>query len=354
MKGPAILALDVGGAHLKAALIEGGRLARIAVEPCPLWRGMGELDAALDRALAGWDEGETRPRAQAETAITMTAELVDLFPDRASGVGRLVGHLTARFGAERTAFFAGRHGFLASTEAAKNPAAIASANWLATAQWLAGRLDAGLLVDIGSTTTDLVPFTGGLVTARGGGDAERLAEGELVYTGAARTPVMAMARLVPFAGRSVPLMAEFFANAADVHRLAGGLPESADLHGTPDGADRSAAASARRLLRMIGEDFAPDRLDAARDLARHLAASQLDTIAEAARRVLWAGGGGETIVGAGVGRFIACRLAERLGLAYRDIGEMLTRDEALKAGAADAAPAACLGLVAQHADIFAS
>src|SRR2546430_10215953 len=47
-------------------------------------------------------------------------------------------------------------------------------------------------------------------------DVERLREGELVYTGALRTPVEAIAPTVPVGGRPTGVSAEGFALAGDV------------------------------------------------------------------------------------------------------------------------------------------
>ena len=56
----------------------------------------------------------------------------------------------------------------------------------------------GRFMDIGSTTTDLVPLVAGAVAAVGEDDAGRLAAGELAYTGLTRSFVMAMAPRAPF------------------------------------------------------------------------------------------------------------------------------------------------------------
>src|SRR5690606_33670891 len=212
----------------------------------------------------------------------------------------------------------------------------------------ARRLEQGLLVDIGSTTTDLVPFAGARVAARGWSDAERLALDELVYTGVVRTPVMALAPRLPFAGAWIAPMAELFATTADVHRLTGDLPEDADLHPAADSGAKTVEASARRLLRMVGADLGDEGMEDARQLAAFLAEMQLSTIHAGAVRVLSAHRAARRgpVVGAGVGRFLARRLADRLGLPYRDIGSELTEDEALQAAAADAAPAVATALIA--------
>ena len=98
---------------------------------------------------------------------------------------------------------------------------VASANWLASASLAAQRSGEGVFVDIGSTTTDVLVLAGGAVAHEGSTDRERLASGELVYSGLTRTPVMALAGEAPFAGRRVAVMNELFATTADVYRVLG-------------------------------------------------------------------------------------------------------------------------------------
>ncbi|HEY0292690.1 MAG TPA: S-layer protein, partial [Hansschlegelia sp.] len=91
MTGRPIVGLDVGGAHLKLARLgPDGSLAAVRIAPCALWRGLDRLEAALD-ALASDTPGD------AALAATMTGELVDLWPDRASGVAAIVDLLARRF-----------------------------------------------------------------------------------------------------------------------------------------------------------------------------------------------------------------------------------------------------------------
>ncbi len=325
-----VLGWDVGGAHLKLALLdESGRLMEARIVPCPLWRGLDQLDAAI--AAIGVPAGRS--------AITMTGELVDLFPDRASGVAALVARLAERLGPD-VAVYAGAGGFLGADEAPARWRDVASANWRATAEALACEGD-GLLVDVGSTTADLVPFADGAVTARGLTDAERMAAEELVYLGVARTPVMALATRVPFAGGWIAPMAEHFATTADVFRITGDLPEGADLHPAADGGEKTAEASARRLLRMVGADLTPETDVPARQLADWLAEAALRRLVDAASLVLSRADAprNPTIYGAGVGRFLAAAVARRLSLMYRDVGDVFAADPALGAASADCAPA---------------
>lgn len=311
MPAPAEVTLgwDVGGAHLKAARIEtNGGVSGVWQECCPLWRGIGYLETALERILAANDG----PPA-AHHAVTMSGEMTDLFPTRRDGVHALV-DLLGRHLDGSLHFYAGSAGFRDAAAAKAEPGRVASANWRATAELAARRLGEGLLIDIGSTTTDIVPLRDHAAATDCADDAARLAAGELVYTGIARTPVMAISADAPVAGRWLPLMAEHFATSADVHRVLGWLPEGADLHDSADGGPKTPAGSRARLARMVGLD-AESLPDAAwTELAAWLADRQLDRINRAVRLVLSRIrlDARAPLVVAGTGAGLGVRLAARL------------------------------------------
>jgi probable H4MPT-linked C1 transfer pathway protein len=206
-----------------------------------------------------------------------------------------------------------------------------------------------LVVDIGSTTSDLVPISGGAVEASGYTDAERLATGELLYTGVARTPVMAVCARVPFAGQWRTLMAEHFATMADIHRLTGTLRSGEVPQKTADGRGHSLAECRARLARMIGWDaeHAPDR--AWDDLARYVSERQLANILDTAALVLSRCGiaPDAPIVGAGTGRFLARSLASRIERPYRDLDTLIDVVGTMRAAASEGAPACAVALLAQ-------
>ncbi len=309
-----IIGWDIGGAHLKAARVQDGRVTGVVQLPCPLWLGLDRLDSALDDVAAQLGAADRH-------AATMTGELADIFACRAEGVAAITAALAAAFGADRLAIWAGANGFIQPDLVHAHVAAIASANWHATASLAARTAPDALLVDIGSTTTDLVPIAGGRPIARGASDAERLACGELVYTGITRSFVMALAERVPFAGTWTPLACEHFASAADVYRVLGELPEGADLLPAADGRAKTVAASTARLARMVGRDAADGAPAAWRSLAAFLAEAQLRRIADAAALVLSRAAlpEGAPLLGCGAGCHLACRLAARLGRPYRPL-----------------------------------
>jgi probable H4MPT-linked C1 transfer pathway protein len=255
----------------------------------------------------------------------MTGEMVDLFETRQAGVQSLVALLDQRLGAGRVHFYAGAQGWLDARQACQHAERIASANWHATAHLVSTCVSEALLVDIGSTTTDLIPIRNGAVSTRSSSDRERLAAGELVYTGAVRTPLMAMANEAPVSGHFTPLMAEHFATSSDVYRILELLPEKADLHETADGGSKTPAASRMRLARMVGRD-APELPDRAwAELAAWFADAQMAQIGRAVRQVL----SREMLVTtapliiAGVGGFLGPRLAARVGRPVINFSQIL-------------------------------
>lgn len=338
------LGWDVGGAHLKAALAEGDAVLKVWQEPTPLWTDLASLERALGAILARAGEVD-------RMAATMTGELSDAFTDREDGVGRLTAILRGRLG-ERLRLYAGPAGLVPAETWQAHVGAIASANWHAAAALVAARMDEALVLDMGSTTTDLVPVAGGALRARGYTDAERLAAHELVYQGHTRTALMAVATHVPFAGATVPIMAEHFATVADVQRVLGTLEEADDQHPAADGGEKTADASRRRLLRMIGRDLADGGTDggeaAETRLAQAFAEAQVRRLHDAALVVLSRGDLSEdaSVVIAGTGRPTLRRLAARLDRGIVDISDLLDCRSDMREAVCRAAPAAALAILA--------
>jgi probable H4MPT-linked C1 transfer pathway protein len=301
-----IIGWDIGGAHVKAARVQRGEVVVAAQWPCPLWQGLQHLDAALVQAAQRWPDA-----AAQRHAVTMTGEMVDLFTHREDGVARLAAHLAAALPAPR--FFGGDDGWLGATDAAAHWPQIASANWLATARHAAQALpgDNGLVIDIGSTTTDLIAFAHGRVLTQSRSDAQRLRNGELVYHGVVRTPLCALARRIAWRGAAHNVMNEFFATSADVYRTTGELDPAHDQQPSADNAAKDAPATQARLARMVGLDARDGSATDWLEFARAWRAAQLDELRSQVARVIDAHALGTPlrVVAAGCGAFLVSELA---------------------------------------------
>lgn len=340
-----ILGWDIGGAHVKAALLNSdGEVVCVLQQPCPLWKGLVYLEQAIDKILSAL------PGQCAWHAVTMTGELVDCFASREQGVMAIVQTLQAKLGHVQIDVFAGSQCFIAASNIhVSDVMSIASANWIASAQLAAKRQAQALFVDIGSTTTDILLIENHTLHAQGLTDYERLVSGELVYTGIVRTAVMAVAQRAMFNGKDMGLMAEYFATMADVYRLTGDLQEQHDQSETADGAEKTAEASAIRLSRMTGYEFNAEDWQLWRAFAHTLKQQQLANIKQACIQQLQRSMQPEQtcIVGAGVGRFLAKQLAVELNLPYVDFSELIRQTASLSTlDAADCAPAVAVAYLA--------
>ncbi len=333
-----VAGFDIGGAHLKVTRAEHGRVVASATAATPLWQG-------LDKLAAGFRELEPIYRGAGRYAFTMTGELSDIFSSREAGVTALLKQIAERFPAE-SLVYAGPEGFVGIDAAANLTMDVASANWHATAA-LAGRLSGdALLVDMGSTTTDIIAMDAGTVANEGYTDAERLLTGELVYTGFTRTFLFGVASTAPVRGRLTPLMNEYFASIADAHRILGVLDEADDRHPSADGKEKTVAGSIARLARMIGRDTADLLPGEWRDIAAWFSERQLRAVHDAAFRVAGKLAADAPIVGAGTGRWQIKRLAQRMERRLVDFADLIPADDAVRSAASSAAPATAMALLA--------
>ena len=335
---------DVGGAHLKVALAEDGRTIAALQLPCPLWRGLDRLDAAFAQA------APLVSRAHAHAA-TMTGELCELFPDRATGVAAIVDRLVSILGGG-VRIWMGPRGFGAPAEAHVDPMSAASTNFLAAAELVARRYDEAVLIDMGSTTTDIVPVTGARLMPRALTDGERLATGELVYSGLTRTDVSAVARTVLFRGHRQRLAAGNFATMADVRRILGELPDDVDQHETADHRGTSLEESLARFARCLGRDRRDANLADWRSAAALIAAEQMDDLRRALLTAcnLTATPIDAPAVVAGIGAPQVFALAEQVGRLAHPFAKIADATPDCAEWVTRCAPAAAIALLAgEHA-----
>jgi probable H4MPT-linked C1 transfer pathway protein len=239
MATASVLGLDIGGANLKAATSD----KRAVSVPFALWKQPDRLPAALAELVARFPDAE-------ELAVTMTGELCDCYETKRDGVNAIIAAARFASGGRRIRVWSTDGEFLDSEQAKANHLKVASANWHALATY-AGRFApryGGFLLDIGSTTSDLIPLRDGKPAAVGLTDFHRLMAQELVYLGVGRTPVCAV---MP----QEKVAAELFATTRDVYIAMGKLPEDAADTDTADGRPATRRNSLARLARMLCGDL---------------------------------------------------------------------------------------------------
>ncbi len=331
-----VLALDIGGANLKAADGTGWTRA----EPFAMWREWERLTDAVGKLIA-----DRRPR---RLVVTMTGEIADCFPDRAAGVAHIVSAVASA---------ANAHGcgpadiyridgkFVSPEVAVADPLSVAASNWHAVARLAAAQAghDRAFLVDIGSTTTDIVPLAHRRPAPLASDDAGRMLSGELVYTGVERTPLAAIVRSLPHGTVRRPIASEKFAESRDAWLLRGELTADAASHDTADGGPFTRAAAHIRIARSMllePNEVSPHDADRA---AAWVAEAQARQVARALARV--ARGRGwlpEAVVLSGHGDQLAQMAVARMGWTV----DLISLPARLGLAVSRSAPAHALALIA--------
>ncbi|MCA9239877.1 MAG: hypothetical protein KDA37_06750 [Planctomycetales bacterium] len=252
------LGVDVGGANIKLFAPGVGAVSR----PFELWKRPAELASALRELLAS-------APASLGVAATMTGELADCYRTKAEGVATICDALAEAAGARELKVYTTRGRFVDGEQAPACWREVAAANWHAIASAAAQRFtgQAGVLVDVGSTTTDVIPFSRGRVVAQGATDRERLQTGELLYFGLGRTPICAVVDSLPYRGGMCPVAAEWFATTLDVALLLG--TPTADCP-TADGRPATREYARERMARMLCLDASEFTLEDARLAAQEV------------------------------------------------------------------------------------
>jgi hypothetical protein len=312
-----ILGLDIGGANVKAVRLDrdanGETTANTASAPLEVWRDPSLLAGELISLGRKLDAG-----ACAHAALTMTAELCDSFTTKREGVNFICGAVHEAF-PELAAFAldvtSGKWERL--DRVAAHPLHFAANNWMASALHAAQSHPDALLIDVGSTTTDIIPLVDGRVAAVGRTDTERLDHGELVYCGALRSNPNTLVRTVPVRGSMCRVADERFSLMADVHLLLGNIGDADYTCVTADGRGTTPDAARMRLARLVCADGEMLPMEDVVCMARTVYEAQLHAVTRAALQVLSgldAARRPGLVLAAGSGAFVAAEAAARMGM----------------------------------------
>jgi len=289
-----VIGIDVGGANLKVAT--GSHVETVY---CPLWKG-SPVKEILSRFRAEGKDG---------CAVVMSGELADCFSSKEEGIAWIVGAVKEIFPG---ALFFGTDGAFHPEPAPS----LAAANWFASAVFLHTLHPRGLLVDMGSTTTDIIPLSSP-ERLRGLSDLLRLQRGFLLYTGLLRTTIPAVLQCATVQGVPTPVSAEYFATSADAHLVLGNIREEEYTCDTPDGKGKDRESCLRRLARVVCADLEEIGEEGALDIARSFRDAQCAMVRDAVHKIQREFGT-DTFLAAGTGSRL---LAPLLGA--RDLGTEL-------------------------------
>lgn len=333
-----VIGWDIGGANIKVARAHANQLRDVRSVPFAIQHTPHALAPTLQRLAQ--ELGAPPPEAH---AVTMTAELSQYFRTKREGVCFILDAVASAFPTAVVHVLTTTGNFVPPAVGRADPLGVAAANWVATATLLSHNCSNTVLIDIGSTTTDIIPICRGIVAAQGRTDIDRLRSSELLYLGAVRTPLEAVVHSVPIETGMAGIAAEGFALVGDAYVWLEELhPDSYNVP-TPDGRPATREFVRERLARAVCADREMLADSAVSAIASHVATAQLNRTVQALAQVLARNPSITSAVTAGVGSFIAERAALQCGLTVTPFSAMHGAD------AHRAAPAAAVALLLEHA-----
>ncbi|NPE29234.1 H4MPT-linked C1 transfer pathway protein [Methanococcoides sp. SA1] len=302
------IGIDIGGANTKVASSDGEITELLYI---PLWK-----DTTLPSAL-----NELADRLQPDgLAVVMTGELADCFVDKEEGIKFIMDSVNNAFDCE-VRYVNNTGNFQKSTQ---NNRELAAANWAASARLIGEEVGDCIFVDVGSTTSDVIPIKNGKHVA-GHTDFSRLLKDELFYAGTLRTNLAALLDTVTLDAGTCRVSSELFANTADAYMLLGDIDKELYTCETADGAGKDRIDCMRRLARVVCADLTEISEEDIYELAKNVKERQIELLCNSISSVA------ETneldmIVSAGLGEFMIEEAAKRLGFDCFSVADKWGKD----------------------------
>lgn len=299
--GSRIIGVDIGGANIKVADASGKAISI----PFPMWTDCDALGSALQSLLADFDAStdSTAPARVSDSlgipsspldsllAITMTGEMADCFASRQEGVKVILESVASQFPERNLYIYSTDDCWLTPKQSKADPWRVAASNWVALANWAlrSGVVDSqsiAAIIDVGSTTVDIIPVKQGQLATAAKTDRDRLQLGQLVYTGMERSAIASIVSELRFDGAVCPVVAEQFATSGDAYLVLGLVEEQPEAVDSADGKPKTVHFARARLARMIGEDTDRIGVEAIESLAWQIIDAQAAKITAALKRNL--------------------------------------------------------------------
>ena len=328
------LALDIGGASIKVADGQGYAISA----GFALWKHPDQLSQMLRRLIA------ESPGCE-RLAVTMTGELADCYETKADGVRAILSAVHEAADGRHVRVYLGDGRMVTPQVAERAPQLAAAANWHALARFAGQYATDGtaILLDIGSTTTDIIPLVAGVPQTHGSTDTQRLRHGELLYTGVRRNPLCGVAQTAIYRASNIPLAQEYFATIGDVYIILGAITEDATSTDTADGRPAIKRFARGRLARMVCADAVEFNHRDAVTLSQSIADQQLDQIVARLHDVIARlPAPPQTVIVSGSGEFLARKVVELRA----DKPNIISLTDKLSSAASVAAPAHALAVLA--------
>jgi probable H4MPT-linked C1 transfer pathway protein len=280
-----VMGLDIGGANTKTVFLRTRNNhveeLRTKIKYFPIWKNPEELDNIL---LKLKEEISGKEKLDG-VGLTMTAELADAYQTKRQGVNKILISAVKAFNGSPVFVLNVDATLIPIKDALLKPLSVAAANWVATGWLVAQLIKTCIVVDVGSTTTSIIPIINGKIAATGKNDLEKLIAGELVYSGSLRTNVAAVVKSVPIRGKTARVSSEFFSLSGDVHLILNNISEEEYTTETADSRGKTRREALARLARLVCADIEMLTEEEIIEIAEYVYKEQVEQITEGLSQV---------------------------------------------------------------------
>ncbi|RAP54122.1 MAG: hypothetical protein BZ137_03950 [Methanosphaera sp. rholeuAM130] len=316
-----IMGLDIGGANTDCCIYQINddeiTLLKSTKQYLPMWEKKDELEDCLK---------DFKKEFHVDAVIaTTTAELSDGYKSKKEGIYDITSKVTKVFN-DSTVKFVTFNGLKDYDYVKNHPLEAAAANWIATSHLISKINGNCIFMDMGTTTTDIIPIKNAKETSIGHSDLERLCSGELVYTGMLRTNVATITHKIPVRNKTATVSSELFATTADVHLILKNITRNEYTCTTSDREDKSATSCKRRLSRVVCADLDMLNDEEIVNIARFVEKKQIEQITEALEKVHSHHKLEDVVITNYANADICKKAAERLGLNVTSLNDYLNDD----------------------------
>ncbi|ABO35902.1 Hydantoinase/oxoprolinase [Methanococcus maripaludis C5] len=239
-----ILGVDIGGANTKITELHENGEFKVHHLYFPMWKNNDKLAEVL----------KTYSKDVFHVALVTTAELADSYETKKEGVDNILTAVESAFG-KNISVFDSDGNFISLEDARETYMKVSASNWCGTAKWVSKNIEKNcILVDMGSTTTDIIPIVDGRVVAEKT-DLERLMNQELLYVGTLRTPISHLGNIIMFKGVNTNVSSEYFAITADISVILEKVTPEEYTCDTPDGKGTDKRSSLIRISKVLCSDL---------------------------------------------------------------------------------------------------
>jgi probable H4MPT-linked C1 transfer pathway protein len=279
-----IIGWDIGGANTKAALIhtQNSQVKTITIinQYFPIWKKKEKLSTILSEI-----QKKIHSNKPDFMSLTMTAELSDAFRNKREGVNYVLDSATQAFNNDQFSVLNIKSKLVSVQKAKTNPIEVAGANWVATGWLVSKKIENCVIIDVGSTSTSIIPIINGKISALGNTDFEKLIFGELVYTGSIRTNIATIVNTVPIRENEVAVSSEFFSQSGDIHLILGNIDKKEYSIETPDKRGKQKIDAMERLAKVVCADLEILKEIEIEKMAKYIYSKQIEQISNGLKKV---------------------------------------------------------------------